>query len=849
MMQFFRRVRYLLNRRRFDEELRSEMEFHREMAAGRGGAQFGNALRLREEARDAWGWTWMDRLVQDLRYGARVMGKSPGFTLAAVLMLAIGIGANTAVFGFFNLMVLRPLDVHEPETLLRFHRRSPHAYAFALPYPQVIFFREHSRTLKAVLAVNSSRLSMEGEPKQVDAHFVSGNYFSELGASAAVGRLLDPARDEAGHTDAVIVLSHGFWQRRFGADPLVIGRTIHLNGKPGIVIGVASPRFSGLSLDEPALWAPIMRHPYFVSGSRLLTDVSVESSGVQMFGRLQPGLTPKAAEDELEALAAELRRRHPAAIWKDESLPSQPAGYAKSLRFGDKRGTGTEGADPLYALLALMATLVLLILAVACGNLANLLLARGVGRQREIAIRISVGAGTGRLIRQLFTESLLLGLLGAAAGLLLGGLILRTLLRIAGAPSWLDPTPDWRVVLFAVGIGLVTAVLFGLLPAFRVGRQRQRTTLTRQVLVAAQVAASCVLLIVAGLLGRAVNHAVSTHPGFEYKRLITIDPALSKHGYAPEQATAYLDTLRSRLQALPGVDTVSFALSPPLGRVSISAGVDADGRVFSVQMNRVDPEFFEAVKIPLVRGRNFTRGDKREAIVSDSLARAAWPGEDPLGKRLAIGEGYTVIGVAGAARLNRLEDSDSVEAYMPIEPEDLSSLFVVVRAAVPPEGILQSVTSTARAIATDTFPEVELVKSGFERKLRSAQYSALTVTVLGSIAHLLACLGIVGLVAYTIAQRTKEIGIRMALGAEPLHVLSVVAGQFSPAVIAGMLLGAGAAAALSRVLRGMLYGISNLDPLAYLITLALFAGTLAVAALLPAARALRVDPLVALRHD
>ena len=288
MNELFRRLRYLLNRGRFERELANDMEFHREMAGREGAAHFGNSLRLREEAREAWGWTWIDRFSQDLRYAARMLRKSPGFTLAAVLTLGIGIGVNVAAFGFFNLMVLRALPVRDPGTLLRFQRLSPQSYASVLPYPEMAFFREYSKTLSAVLAWNRSGLTIEGEEKPLKAHFVTANLFSELGAVPRLGRLLDPVHDEASGAEPVVVLSHGFWQRHFGADPLIAGRTIHLNGKPATVAGVASDEFSGLSLDSADVWLPITQQPYFVIGSKLLTDFSVEGSGVAVWGRLQP---------------------------------------------------------------------------------------------------------------------------------------------------------------------------------------------------------------------------------------------------------------------------------------------------------------------------------------------------------------------------------------------------------------------------------------------------------------------------------------------------------------------------------------------------------------------------------
>ena len=847
MPEWIRRLRYLLNRRRIEEDLAREMELHREMAALQGRSHFGNALYLREEAREAWGWMWVDRLGQDVRYAGRMLLRAPWFTLAAVLMLAIGIGVNVAVFGFFDLMVLRPLNVRDPATLLRFHRRAPEGYAFALPYPEMAFFRENSKTLSAVLALNTTRVAVEGEEKSVEAHFVTPDFFSELGAAAERGRLLAAALDQDPGAAPVVVLSHGFWQRHFGGDPRTIGAKMEINGKPATIVGIAPADFNGLSMNVPALWAPLNQQPYFASGSRLLTDFA-GTGGVQMWGRLAPGMNPRAAEEELRSLAAQLRRQYPSGIWKNETLPSEPGGFATSVMIGNRSGTGTEERNQLFPIFVLVGALVLLILGVACANLGSLLLARGVAREREISIRLAVGAGSGRVVRQLFTESLLLGLLGSVAGLGLGYVVLRGLMAISGAPAWMNPAPDWRIALFAAGAGFAAAVVFGLVPALQIARRRHRATVTRQFLIGTQVAASCVLLIVSGLLGRALDHAVSADPGFDYKQVISIDPGLERHGYSPARARAYLDALTARLQALPGVQSVSLALSPPLGRVSITTGIAYEGRNLNVQINHVDPEFLRTMKIPLVRGRNLLRGEPRAVVVSESMARA-FAGGEPLGKTFNLGADMTVVGVAGSARQVKLEDSDSVEVYLPIEAEDFPRLFVLVRTAGRPEDLAPSAAAAARALDPDLFPEVDLLKAGFRRKLEGAQYFALSVTALGGIAHLLACLGIVGVVAYAVSQRTKEIGIRMALGAKPAHVLRVVLRRLAVPVTAGLVAGVAAAAALSQLLRQELFGISNLDPATYAVAVAVFVITVAVSALLPARRALRVDPLRALRYE
>ncbi len=838
MMELFRRLRYLLNRRRLDQELADDMQFHREMAAREGRGNFGNPLALREEAREAWGWTWIDRSSQDLRYAARMLRKSPGFTITAVLMLALGIGVNIAAFGFFNLMVLRPLPIRDPASLVHFLRSAPGNFADNFQYPEVAFYAEHSTKLSAVIALNITTLALEGEQKQLNANFVTANFFSELGAGAALGRLLDPARDVAANAEPVVALSYRYWQSHFGGDPAIVGRTMRLNSRPATVIGVASREFSGLGIGSPDVWVPITQRSLFVKGSDL-ADFSDDGTSVFMWGRLGPGATPKAAEDELRSLAAELHRQHPKEIWEKESLPSEPGGYALTVR------------QEQYPLLAMMAALCLLILAVACGNLGSLLLAQGASRDREIAIRASVGAGRSRLIRQLLTESLALALLGAAAGLAVGYLVLRSLMQWSEAPVWLNPAPDWRVLVFAVAMGFTSAILFGLMPAWQTAWQRRRASFMRRLLIGAQVAASSVLLIVAGLLGRALERAVSAPPGFEYKQVVSIDPHMS--GYSPAEAATYLETLQSRLRDLPGVASVSMASNPPLGNRWTVAKMDVAGRMLDVHFNHVDSAFFQTMQIPLLRGRNLRAGETRAIVVSESLARQQWPSEDPLGKlfRTAPGAGnaFTVAGVAGSARLVSPEDSDAVEIYQLPDPALLPAMVILARTSVPPDGLMATIAAAAKSIDPKLFPEVQMLRTAFQGKVKNAEYTALAVTVLGCVALLLACVGVVGLVAYAVSQRTKEIGIRMALGAQPAHVIAVVLRQFTLPVAIGLLAGIGGAAALSQILRRLLYGVSNLDPVAYVAAIGVFATTVAVAALWPASRALRVEPVRALRQD
>jgi predicted permease len=662
------------------------------------------------------------------------------------------------------------------------------------------------------------------------------------------GRLLDPMEDGSPDAEPVVVLSHGFWQRHFASDASIIGKTIRVDNKPATVIGIATPEFSGLSMDNPDMWIPITQHPYFIEGSHLLTEFSVDARGVTMFGRVKPGMTSAAVESELGLLAAELRKQHPDDIWEKETLPSSSGGYAKNLG-GGRHGTGKEAPDEAYPLIGLVSTLTLLILGVACGNLGSLLLARGVAREREMAIRKAVGAASGRLIRQLFTESVLLALMGSMVGLSVGYFVLRSLMAASKAPGWLNPAPDWRVIVFATVLGFAAAIFFGLTPAVQVARQQHRKGRMRQFLVGGQVAASCILIIVAALLVRALDHALTANPGFEYQEVVSIDPGLAVHGYSAAKARTYLETLQNRLRAIPGIESVTMSSAPPLGNKKVVTGADIAGRSVDVHMYGVDTGFFNTMKIPLLRGRNLMRGDTRALIISKSFAMQ-WPTGDPLGKPFQMGDAtYTVVGVCGSARLVAMQDPDAVEAYYLAGESDLSSMVMLLRASGPPEGLVPFVASVAKSIDPKIFPEVQLLKNSFRRKMEGSEYAAITAGLLGFVALLLACLGIVGLVSYAVSQRTKEIGIRMALGAKGSHVLSVVMKQLTRPICAGLIVGLAGAAALSQLLRRELFGVSNLDPIAYVAAIGIFGITVLLAALLPARRALRVDPSRSLRYE
>jgi len=838
MGEFFRRVRYLLNRRRLDRELERDMEFHREMVARDGRKNFGNVLRLREESREAWGWTWIDRLLQDLRYGARMLGRSPGFTLTAVLVLAVGVGINVAAFSFFNVVMLRLLPIRNPETIVRLQRRSPEASTNVMSYPQMAFYRDHAKTLQAVMGTMGARLALDDDAQPVSGSLVTENYFTELGAQAAYGRLLDPVRDGAADAVPVAVLSYKYWQRRFGSDPSVVGRTIQLNKKAVTVVGVTADDFVALASEHPDVWLPISQIPYFVEGSKALTDASAGT--VEMWGRLAPGITAPMAEQELLALTNEYRKLYPKVVWDKEYVKSDPGGHF----------TVANNKDA-YLVLAIMGTLAVLILAVACANLGGLLMARGVAREREIDIRVAVGAGKVRIFRQLITESLLLAMLGSIAGLALGYIVLRVGIVMSDAPMLLSAVPDRRVLSFILALTLMTAIFFGLAPALQMTRRRQRRTAARQVLVAVQIAASCVLLIVAGLLVRAAQHVLTTDPGFGYEQVVSIDPELGSHGYTPAVARAFLDQFIGRLRLLPGVTSVGLSSASPLGGKREVITNEIGGHKVPIYPFQVTPEFFKTMGIPLMRGRNFLPGEKNAVIVSESLARMQWPGEDPVGKLDASGstKGDVVVGVARGARLLALNDGDAVELYHAAQPEDMPTMHVLVKTAGVADGLVPMVRSIGESLDPKLFVDIQLLKGEFRRATKGVEVAATVISMVGLVALSLAALGLVGLVAYAVSERTKEIAIRIALGAQPWDVLSSIVRQFFWPVLLGLVAGMGATAALSKLLRQVLYGVSNLDPVSYLGAIGFLVCIAIAAALLPARRALCVDPMRALNTE
>ncbi len=834
--QTLRRLGYLLRSKANRQILDDEIAFHREMTAraGRPAKSFGNPTRIHEQAREAWGWTWADRLFQDLRYATRMLARSPGFTLSAVLILALGLGANIFIFSTMDWIFFKPLPVRDPDSLVRLMQRSPQNSSATFPYPTALDYRDHSKALSAVMTWMTRRIELDPEAKPLSANYISPNYFKELGASAAYGRLLDPALDESRSNSPAVVLGHEFWRHYYKSDPNVVGKSILLNHQPATILGVEPYGFPGLgdSGYSADLWIAIAQEPYFDAGSTALTDK--ENGNVAVWARLAPGATSAAAEQELRSITKARSKIFPGSVWKDEITQTEPAGHEEVI-----------DARRLHAI-SIVAALGLLILIMTCANLGGLLLARGVSRQQEVSIRIAIGANRKRIFRQLFTESLLLAFLGSATGLALACATLKACLLYWGRPTWVTASPDWRVCLLLLGMTFVSAVFFGFLPALQLARQQQKRTLARQLLIALQVAASCMLVILSSLLVRGAQHFIYTTPGFGYQQVASIDPALGDHGYKPEAARSYLSNLKARLISILGVDAVALVKNAPL-TPGWQVDSDVNGEHIQIYQNSVDPDFFRTMDIPLLLGRSFQQGDQKVVILSEALAQRLWPEENPLGKMYL--DKSLVIGVVGSNSIYAARDPRALEVFSPLQEKDWNSLSIVVEGKGDPDNLVPTLKSMVQSLDSRLYPQITPLSSTLRFETQSAAELAFLMSLIGVAAMALAALGILGLVAYTVSQRTKEIAIRLALGSPRMQVMISIVDQFMWPVAAGMLVGTSASVASSQIIRRALYGISALDPLSYSAATALLLGVFVIAAILPTRRALRLDIARALHQE
>lgn len=812
----------------------------------------------------------MGAFWQDIRYGVRAFVRQPAFTAVAVLTIALGIGANTAIFAYVDALLLRPPQVPEPERVVRLYGATESRRFDIFSHANFTDIRDRATSFTALAAhqLTSASLSTGDEAESIQVELVSGTYFQVMGARPLLGRVLQPADDVTRGAHPVMVISHGLWTRRFGSSPDILNRTVYVNSHPFTVVGVAPPEFRGTyDALQTDLWAPMMMYEQVRSRGQ---NIAHRGWGwLYATGRLKPGVALATAQAEIDQIAAQLAAEYPRsndgvgfALYPAGALPEQ---------FRD-------GATKVLAGFAVMVGLVLL---VACANIAGMLLARVVGRRREIAVRLSLGATRGRLVRQWLTESLLLS---AAAGVV----SLVVALWMADALLWLRPPDsgwqefapsirlDWTLLAFTFGVTVATGLFFGLTPAWQAGRTDvgaatkdesssgwSRSRL-RSTFVVAQVAVSMVVLLAGGLLLRSLRTAQSFDPGFDSDRLALARVDLRRHGYDEARGRVFWSSLVERLQSAPGVESVALANVVPLGGETERIGLLIDGHqpppergYFSTDFNLASENYFATMGIPLVRGRSFSAQDVQPgapavAVINETMARRYWSLDDAVGKSVRLAGGpriAEVVGVVRDVKYASLGEEPRPYIYFPAGQNYSAALTVHVRAASPAavletiRGEIKSLDPKLALAGLMTFTEMRRLPL-FPQFLMATVASAFALLALA-----LAAVGVYGLMVYMVMQRTREFGVRMALGARPADVLRMVMKQGLVLLLLGTAVGAVAGAGAAQLMKGALVGVGPFDPQAFAAAGGLLLLVTLAACWIPARRATRVDPITALRYE
>jgi predicted permease len=845
----------------------------------------------------AWGSRWLDILLQDLRYARRVLTKSPAFTTVSVLSLALGIGVNATVFGFVNSLMLRPLPLPGNDRLVRIQDDNVPAYS------DYLAFEERADAFDGLAAYDFDSINMnEGESSgRVGVTVVSGNYFDVLKVNPALGRTFSPDEDDRPDSTPAAVISHGLWQRRFGADPNVVGKTFRLQRVPFTVIGVAPREFTGASLGQPHdLWIPfateLLLHP---ESNRLKYPDSYQ---VRVIGRLKPGVNLEQAQAAVETIAAQQDQTPKVQLFTDN--PDEQPATARTVLPATILEMGPRERRQAWLGVVGILTVMGLVLLVACANVANLLLGRAAGRRQEIAVRLAMGAGRGRIVRQLLTESVLLSLLGGAVGLLLSRWCGDLLLSLASrqspemAAATLDLGLDWRMLLFTLLLSLATGVAFGLVPALQISKpdlvanlkaetaphaSGRRRFNFRNALVVTQVAVSTLLLIPAGLLVRNIIHARSSDYGFATADRYVANVDLGGLGYDEKRQKILRGELLDKVRAIPGVRSATLSQIVPLSGGTMVIPFEVEGEpaggqaadVFaeheaslyaldqpgSLYLNAVDTGYFETMGIRLTAGRDFSERDDASApdviVVNETLARRLAPGGTALGKRLVERDPLKkttrymeVVGVARDVKYIWPSERPRYFAYRPLRQQEAGPTVLTVHGAGDLKTISEGLRSAARSVDASLPVEgLTRLDEVVERRLGESKIIIWVSGVIGALALLLASIGLYGVMAYTVAGRTKEIGIRVALGAGRGRVSRMILADGLVLAATGTLVGLLISAACMRVMASLLYGVSPTDPLTYAGVAVFLTAVALLACYVPARRATKVDPMVALRYE
>jgi len=824
----------------------------------------------------------MATFLQDLKYGARLLAKAPGFTVIAALSLALGIGANTTIFTLINAVLLNPLPVEDPAQLVSVWTTDERNQDRALGFLQVSVLnykdlRDKNEVFSGLAAHTGLPLSISsgnGEPQQVFGEIVSGNYFAVLGAKPIVGRTFTPDEDKNPGEQLVAVLGYGEWQKRFGGDPSIVGRTITVNGHAFTVLGVMPKAFKGTNaIGAPALWVPYMTYPVTTTGffRELIESTSRRGLVFNVTGRLKPGVTVQQAEANLKTIARQLEQEYPNDN-KGRNVTLVPLAQA-TINPGFRDNFVMAGG--------LLMTIVGLVLLIACANVANLLLARAAARQKEIAVRLSLGAGRARLIMQLLTEGTLLAIIGGAFGLLLAywaqGLLWSYRPPFLQADA-IDLHPDVRVLMFTLVVSIVTGILFGLAPAVQASRPdlvvelkertgpptgSQRLLSLRSILVAAQIALSLVALIGASLFLRSLQNAQKINPGFDADHLAVLSFDLGAQGYTEERGRQFQKQALERAASVPGVQSATLASTVPLFNGGFSRTVFLEGQDTSdrrsgrlVQITVAGAHYFETLGIPLLRGR--TLGDLDQpntppaVVVNETMAKRFWPDQDPIGKRFKFfgqSDFQQVVGVVKDSKYNFIGEDPTPCIYQATTQVYQPQVSLFVKGARP-SAILGTVRGEVQQMdknmpLTGVFTLAEI----FDQSLWPPRMGASLLAVFAGLSLVLAVIGIYGVMAYSVNQRTRELGIRMALGASRRDVVRLVVVQGLRLTLVGVIVGLFASFVASRLVASMLFSVSPTDAVTFAVVPLLLASAALGASYIPARRATRIDPMVALRYE
>jgi predicted permease len=885
----------------FDQELQAYLELMSAEKVRAGAApeeayrdarrEIGGIDHVTQRVRDVRVGGSLDSLAQDIRYGVRTLAKNPAFTLVAMATLALGIGANTAMVSLVDQVILRLLPVSHPEQLVIVRETGNHygnSYGpNTVSWPMFEDLRDNNQAFSGMFCRFPATVTIGygDRTAQIPAELVSGSYFPILGVEAALGRTIAPDDDAVPDSRPVVVLSYRFWRSYFDGDRAIVGRTIALNSHAMTVIGVAQPGFDGVELGVPAkVFVPIMMKTEMTPHSDGLKDRRRRLSWVTTYGRLKPGVGVQQAQAslqpllhsilEMEAQQPEFTRNAAAGDRqlflrnRVELLPGSDNGFREYMR------------KPLWLLVGLTGAVLLL----ACANLANLLLARATAREREFAVRLAIGAGRARIVRQLLVESLLISAAGAALGLALAFVADRILLRIylpadAAAEFVISPIPDGRVLAFVVGVMILTSLVFGLLPAVRGSRTEITLSLKdrsgalsaggislRRMLVGVQVALSLLLLVGAGLFVRTLRNLQALGPGFPTDHLLTFTINPSLNGYSDEETKSFYERLNVNLQTMPGVASVGFSTMPILkGYAWQNAvlGKDFEGAPIEEQpvLSHVGPDYFATLGIPIVAGRAFTAqdvGQSKYAVINESFARQYFPGRNPIGQRFGlvdemvpISPDIEVIGVITDRKYRNLRETPPPQAYFPyLQDAHFRFMNIYLRTQVDPRQIEDELRERMRqfdphvpVVGLETMNE----QIGFS--LRTERLVASLSAVFGGLATLLAVIGLYGVMAYAVMRRTREMGIRIALGALRSDVIAMVMREAFLLIGAGLFAGFLLALALANLVRSQLFGLNPRDPLTFVGSAVVLTFAAGLAGFLPALRASSVDPTTALRHE